>query len=188
MQILYRGSFSVMEQTLLDDKGKRILDCTCSFAKIWPKHATIRIDIRPETKPDIVMDAKQLDFPNNFFDELYCDPPHFFRKGQHPTEKQKRRLEGRTSPGFYERYGHWNNKEEWNEFVEKTNIEFSRVLKDDGKLFYKLTEANSTTNVSEFIDKMTNFILVEDNVQPSKSNRSNAKTHFLIFSIKGDLK
>ena len=60
-----------MTQTSLDTTGKIILDATCSYARIYPKFATIRIDIRPQTKPDIVMDAKDLKFIDNYFDEIY---------------------------------------------------------------------------------------------------------------------
>lgn len=171
----------MMEQTLLDSSGKRILDATCSYARKWPKHATIRIDIRPETNPDMVMDAKQLSFPNNHFDEIYCDPPHLFRNGPHKTEAQKRRLLGRKSPGFWERYGHWKSKEEWFAFVEKTNNEFYRVLKKDGVLNYKIAEGSSSVKIDDLVQKMTNFDLIKDDYLPSKSNLGKGVTHYLTF-------
>lgn len=173
-----------MIQTSLDDTGKKILDATCSYARVWPKHATVRIDIRPKTKPDIVMDATDLKFDDSYFDEIYSDPPHLFRKGEHKTEAQKRRLLGRKSPGFWERYGHWNDIGEWENFVKKTNIQFSRVLKPNGKFFCKLTESNSSINVNDFIEKMTNFELVNDNIQDSKSNLGKGKTHYLEMTNK----
>ncbi len=161
-----------------------ILDATCSFARIWPKHATIRIDIRPETNPDIVMDAKALEFPDNTFDEIYCDPPHLFRKGEHKTEAQTRRLSGRTSPGFWKRYGSWESKEQWDEFVERTNIEFSRVLKKDGILHYKLTDSSASVDLEDFIIKMDKFTKVAGIIQESGSNFSKkADTHFIIFRV-----
>lgn len=159
-----------------------ILDATCSYARVWPKHATIRIDIRPETKPDIVMDAKDLKFPDNYFDEIDADPPHLKRKGPHKTESQKRRLSGRTSPGFWQRYGSWESKEDWLYFVEKTNMEFYRVLKPNGILNYKITES-PIINLNEFLLKMTNFILIKDDCKESKSNFGNGVVHFLTFRL-----
>ena len=63
---LWKGSEEEMKQMSLDNTGKMILDATCSYARVWPKHATIRIDIRPQTKPDIVMDATELKFSDNY--------------------------------------------------------------------------------------------------------------------------
>lgn len=69
-----------MKQTTLTKNPPRILDATCSFFRVWPKHATIRIDIRPEVKPDIVGDIKKTNFPGHCFDEIYLDPPHMIRE------------------------------------------------------------------------------------------------------------
>lgn len=159
----------LIKQTSLSNNAPMILDATCSFRKNYPKFATIRIDIRPETNPDIVMDAKDLKFTDNYFDEIYCDPPHLKRKGEHKTESFKRRLTGRTSPGFWKRYGSWENKEQWLEFVEKTNIEFSRCLKPKGILNYKITDS-PIIKYEEFISKMTNFKILECKNVQSKSN------------------
>lgn len=177
-----------MTQTSLDTTGKIILDATCSYARIYPKFATIRIDIRPQTKPDIVMDAKDLKFIDNYFDEIYCDPPHLLRKGPHKTEAQKRRLLGRKSPGFWERYGYWESKDKWNDFIEKTNNEFYRVLKPNGLLYYKITES-PIIEYDDFITMMVNFKLINDLEQKSKSNLKWEKpksklVHFLTFMSK----
>ena len=181
LNIIDYNNNNMIQQTL-DSTGKTILDATCSYARVWPKHATIRIDIRPETKPDIVMDAKELKFDDKYFDEIYCDPPHLFRKGKHKTEAQKRRLSGRSSPGFWERYGSWESVDQWNEFVKRTNIEFNRVLKDDGVLHYKLAKSSASVDVDEFIKMMTNFERIGGLTHESLSNFSkNADTHFIIF-------
>lgn len=172
-----------MSQTLLDNMGKIILDATCSYARIWPKFATIRIDVRPETKPDIVMDARDLKFSDNYFDEIYCDPPHLMRKGPHRTEAQKRRLLGRRSPGFWERYSYWKNKDDWLDFTEKTNKEFHRVLKFNGFLNYKITESN-IIDLKEFVLKMSNFKLINDSVLKSRSNLGTGTVHFMRFERK----
>jgi len=170
-------------QTTLTQNAPMILDATCSFGKIYPKHATVRIDIRPECKPDIVMDARDLKFPDNYFDQIYCDPPHLIRKAPlHYRIKEVRRLSGRRSPDAFTRYGWWKTNEEWFDFIEKTNKEFHRCLKKDGLLYYKITEAGGCTKPSDLIERMTNFELVEDKTNPSKSNLpSKGITHWLTF-------
>lgn len=175
-------------QTSLTGEGPKILDSTCSFSKIWPKHATIRIDIRPETNPDIVMDAKDLKFPNDYFDEIYCDPPHLMAKEVPQRIKQFRRLSGRRSPDPWTRYGFWKTKEEWFEFIEKTNNEFYRCLKKDGKLFYKLTKAAQCTKYEDLIERMTNFTCIKiDEQKQVKSNFGKGKQVWLTFIPKSTL-
>lgn len=176
-----------MQQSTLTDNAPVILDATCSFAKIWPKHATVRIDIRPETHPDIVMDAKNLQFPDNHFDQIYCDPPHIIRDGDLTRIKQYRRLQGRRSPDLFTRYGVWKNVEEWFDFVAKTNNEFYRTLKPQGKLFYKITEAGGCTKPLDLIIRMTNFRMIEDKTNPVKSNLGRGKTHWITFISKKEI-
>lgn len=174
-------------QNTLTENAPMILDATCSFGKIWPKHASIRIDVRSECKPDMVMDAKDLKFPDNYFDEIYCDPPHLIRKGGASQRiKTYRRLSGRRTPDPFTRYGHWNNQEEWFEFAEKTNKEFYRCLKPKGLLYYKITEAGGCTKPSDLVQRMTNFELLEDRVVPSKSPLGKGKTHWMTFRTKKD--
>ena len=176
---------SIIPQSTLFE-GPKILDATCSFAKIWPKHATVRIDIRPECKPDIVMDATDLKFPENYFDEIYCDPPHWMRNSNDLTRiKIVRRLSGRKTPDSFTRYGFWKSEEEWFRFIEGTNKEFHRCLKPMGVLYYKITEAGRCGSPKDLIERMTNFTLIEDRTNPSKSNLpSKGTTHWLTFKSK----
>lgn len=163
-----------------------ILDATCSFKRIWPKHATIRIDIRPEVKPDIVMDAKDLKFVDNYFDEIYVDPPHWFRKGKmSPRIKQVRRLSGRRTPDAFTRYGWWPSQKEWFDFIDATNKEFYRCLKKSGRLYYKITEAKGCTKPLDLVERMTNFELIEDKISKTNSNfTSKGIVHWLTFKVK----
>lgn len=115
------GILSIPQTTLID--GPKILDATCSFSKIWPKHATVRIDIRAECKPDIVMDAKNLKFEDNYFDQIYCDPPHWIRNSNDLTRiKIVRRLSGRKTPDSFTRYGFWKSEEEWFHLSSQKNL------------------------------------------------------------------
>ena len=106
------------------------------------------------------------------------------RNGPHKTEAQKRRLLGRRSPGFWERYSYWNNKEDWLEFVDKTNQEFSRVLKSKGIIFYKITES-PIIDYDDFLKKMSNFKLINDECLDSKSNLGSGTVHFLTLERSG---
>lgn len=174
-----------MPQLSLTENGPLILDATCSFRKIWPKSATYRIDIRPETNPDIVMDARDLKFPNNYFDHIYCDPPHLMRRGKDLTRiKVYRRLSGRRSPDAFTRYGFWENEADWFDFIEKTNKEFHRCLKPSGILHYKITEGGGCTKPLDLVQRMSNFELVEDRITQSKSSLGKAKTHWMTFKRK----
>src|SRR2546426_10784868 len=123
-----------MSQTFLTENPPMILDATCSYTRKWPRYATIRIDIRPETKPDIEMDNANLQFPDGYFDLIYYDPPHVIRRGSDlkwmEWFKRYRRLhESRTSPGFFERYGSWESKEAFLQNIIGVNQEFYRCLK-----------------------------------------------------------
>lgn len=175
---------SLTRQTTLDEDAPLILDATCSFRKNWPKSATIRIDIRPETKPDIVMDATDLKFPNASFDAIYCDPPHFVIKKPSARIKQWRRMHGRISIDPFTAYGYWKTEAEWFAFIEGTNREFARCLKSNGILYYKITEGGGCTKPNDLIERMTNFVTVKDEVKASKTNFGKAKTHWLTMKPK----
>lgn len=180
----------MIKQGTLTEHAPIILDATCSYARIWPRYASIRIDIRPEVKPDTVMDAGDLKFPDHYFDTIYCDPPHLIRSSQtHESLRLLRLRSGRTSPGFFERYGLWVHKADWLNFVERTNKEFYRCLKPTGTLHYKLTESNSrnnaTVHLKHLLKGMTNFETVSDKQTPSRSNLKNkSMVHWLTMKPK----
>lgn len=179
---------TVISQKTLFDTGKKILDATCSYKRKWPRFATVRIDVRPETKPDIVMDAKDLKFPDNYFDEIYCDPPHIIRKSTDLTNVNlHRRLIGREL-SMLQRFWFWKNTDEWLDFVKKTNDEFYRCLKPKGLLYYKMTEAKGCVTIKSLIENMVAFKVVADKTRPSKTNFSKfnkvptSQAHFLTFA------
>lgn len=170
-------------QSTLTNKGPMILDATCSFSKIWPKTASIRIDIRPECNPDIVMDAKDLKFEDNYFDEIYCDPPHLIRKGDNLEGSiRNTKLSGRLkSSNMFVRFGYWHNHEEFYEFVDKTNNEFHRVLKPGGIVHYKMTDGTGCVRTSDLIERMNKFIVIKDEKTKSKSVLGKANARWLTF-------
>ena len=153
-------------QSALTENPPLVLDATCSWSKVWPKFATVRIDIRPEAHPDILMDARNLKFPNAFFDAIYCDPPHIIRKNGNVSAAARiaRLRRGHSDKNFFDRFGLWSSRAEWLDFLDKTDKEFARCLKPVGLLHYKVTdgEGNSGTKVSEVLERMVSFTVIND--------------------------
>lgn len=179
-----------MKQKTLTDNPPMILDATCSFSRIWPKHATIRMDIRPIVKPDIVGDIKKTDFPSSYFDEIYMDPPHMIRKDDmimpHDIMYIRRRLSGRRSPGDITRYGVFRSRDEWLNFVNQTNLEIFRILKPNGLLHTKWTFAIDKRYIKrEDLNGYTNFQIIEEKITKSKKPGSKNKVHWITFKPKG---
>lgn len=177
-----------LRQQTLTATAPMILDSTCSYARKWPKFATIRIDNRPETHPDIVMDNTNLQFPDAYFDAIYYDPPHVIRRGSNLKwlewfKKYRRQHESRTSPGFFERYGWFESKTSYLENISGVNREFFRCLKPTGSLFCKIgVEWGHKTRCityEEFHSRMTNFEVVKDRITLSKSNLGRNQVHWL---------
>ena len=163
-----------------------ILDATCSFRTKtrWPRFASIRIDIRAETRPDFVMDARTLKFPNAYFTEIYCDPPHLITKKVSPWLEQYRRLHGRIGKmTMFTHYGYWHSREEWLDFAEKSCREFYRCLKSNGLLHYKLTESKDMS--PQDILRLGLFIIIKHRITNSKSRMpSRCKVHWLTMKPK----
>ena len=161
-----------------------ILDATCSWkhdgrSKRWPEHATIRIDIRPEVRPDIVMDACSLKFPDHFFDAIYYDPPHLFRKSDNiESLKRAKKLSGRKVKNtMFVLYGYWHNRDEWLSFLDRSLKEALRCLKPDGIVYYKITESPGM-KIGDL--EGHGFNIVEKKTTNTKSKvGSKAKVHWL---------
>ena len=165
-----------------------ILDATCSYGKVWPKHASIRIDVRPECRPDFVMSATDLKFPDHFFDEIYCDPPHIFRKNPLPpiTRIRQRMKSGRLNQDFFRRWGFWKSRADWFAFLDSVNREFYRCLKPSGVLHFKMVDGKNSgvTKLSEMTERMTNFTTVKDEYRNSESHYGKTVIHWLTMRPK----
>ena len=177
-------------QTSLDNNGLIILDATCSYFHLWPRHATIRMDIRPEVKPDIVGDIRKTQFPNNHFDEIYVDPPHMIRTDNacmfpHDKLAVKRRLSGRTTPHSFDRYGVFKSINEWYEFLEAVNKELKRILKPNGKVHFKITHGKDKRIIKrDDMNRLTNFEVIKEKITKSKYPKSNNTVHWITFRRK----
>lgn len=153
---------------------KKILDVCCAgrmfwFDKVHPD--TLYVDIREEEdfqtgkgvdnrhraiKPDVVMDFRKLDLPDESFSLVVFDPPHL--------------MVGKKS--FYGQiYG--SLEKTWQEDLRAGFSECFRVLKQDGVLIFKWNES----------DILLREILALTPVQPLFGHRSGKamKTHWVTF-------
>jgi len=71
---VYPPSFLKRLGALIDFDGKEILHLFCGSSDF----GTVRIDINPEVKPDLVLDIvkNKLPFPDKKFDVVIADPPY----------------------------------------------------------------------------------------------------------------
>lgn len=174
-------------QTTLTKNSPRVLDATCSYFHLWPKHATIRMDIRPEVKPDIVGDIRKTDFPNSFFDEIYLDPPHMIRTDNgcmFPGDRLsiKRRLSGRRTPHSFDRYGVFKSINEWYEFLDSVNLELKRILKPNGIIHFKITSGKDRRVIKrKDMERLTNFEVIKEKTTKSKYPKSKNIVHWITF-------
>lgn len=104
----------------------RILDATAGYRSMWfnkQNPLTTYIDIRPEVKPDHVMDSRQTTFPDREFDLILFDPPHV------SYSKENKGI-------FAKKYGTFS-AQEIRITIKEAFIEFYRILKDNGFVIFK---------------------------------------------------
>ncbi len=165
-------------QTTLTEDVPMILDATCSYphsggrTQRFPTHATLRMDKRREVGPDIVADACFMPFRPHVFTKVVCDPPHLIRTSEvnfESLKKAQRRHPKYGRMSMFQRYGWWRSREEWLDFARRTNEEFYRILRPDGIVAYKISDAPRSTRLSELRDASTNFT-IEPTKPPTKSH------------------
>ena len=104
----------------------KILSACCGQRSYWfnkQQKDTTFIDIRPEVKPDVVMDCTKTVFEDKTFDLIEFDPPH---------ESHTKAAKG----VFVEKYGAFTAAEIRN-LVAAAFKEFHRILKDEGFVIFK---------------------------------------------------
>ena len=105
----------------------RVLDVTAGYRGIWfdkKDPVATFCDIRPEVKPDYVMDLREdcsSIFPPESFDLIVFDPPHTTWGPNSQVAK---------------RYGAYHAKE-IRDLIRRGSYEIHRLLKDDGFLIFK---------------------------------------------------
>jgi len=156
-------------------KDKFILDACCGARMFWnDKHQpnTIFIDNRREEKgyndyrknreiqPDILMDFRDLKFPNKKFKLIIMDPPHI--------------LSASDNFRMARDYGILN-KETWKEDIKKGFNECWRCLDDYGILLFKWNENSiKRKEILEVLGKNENLLL-------GNLMRSKIPTHWFVF-------
>lgn len=178
-----------------------ILDATCSAKRRWPAVADVRVDINPETHPDVVADDRHLPFKDGTFTEVYCDPPHLVKsyKNRSPlvSDETLTGLDPGTAKAVvgYRRFAMWPGMAAFHEYLDAVNGEFARVLGTDGRLHFKSTDGSrshgTTIRCRDVIDRLTNFTLIEDRVVESQGyfakwhkrhHGTVTLTHYLLFA------
>lgn len=126
---------------------KKILDVCCGSRMFWfdkKQTDTLFVDIRSEEhilcdgrkleiKPDVVMDFRNLDLPDNSFKLVVFDPPHLKKLGKNSWMAKKYGVLGET----------------WQDDLKKGFDECLRVLEQDGILIFKWNERD--IKISEII-------------------------------------
>lgn len=153
---------------------KEILDVCCAGRMFWFNKShpnALYVDIREEKdyqtgkgkdnrhraiKPDVVMDFRKLDLPDESFSLVVFDPPHL--------------MIGKKSY-FAQIYG--SLEKTWKDDLAKGFAECFRVLKPNGVLIFKWNES----------DILLREILALTPVQPLFGHRSGKaqKTHWVSF-------
>ena len=157
-------------------ENKFILDACCGPRMFWNNKKqpnTIFIDKRREEKgyndyhpnreinPDIIMDFKDLKFPDKSFKLVCMDPPHIISSSQNFRMARD--------------YGILN-KDTWKENIKKGFAECWRVLDDFGVLTFKWNENQVKRKEILEVLKDWNEYLLYGNLM-----RSKIPTHWFVF-------
>ncbi len=176
----------------------RILDATAGNRLIWMKKESPFIlwaDIEPqlERKPDIVMDCRKTNFPNNYFNVIIFDPPHgwgektgekFFscrneKEARIFVEKWKMKYRGVNYYGMDK----YQSKTQLLNYIHRSQLEFYRILKDEGILFMKWCELKIPYgNIKPFFSNWNEMIKLR--INDSSQSLGNTQTWWLMLMKK----
>ena len=133
----------------------------------------IFLDVLSSVKPDIIGDAKKLPFRSGVFSKIYCDPPHLIRNDKKYWSK------------WYIRFGNFKNRREWIIFLANIDIEFKRVLREDGLLWFKITDGRDR-RVTKLADLqiMRNFEEVCREKQQKRAGWSTNTPWHILYKIR----
>ena len=107
----------------------KILDATAADRAMWynkENPLTTFVDVRPEMKPNIVMDITKPYFQDKEFDLIIFDPPHI------PTGPENTGV-------FAKKYGRFSANQ-IRELIRDAFNEFYRILKDEGLVIFKFND------------------------------------------------
>jgi hypothetical protein len=158
-------------------KDKFILDACCGSRMFWfdkQQPNTIFCDIREydkgsltfrpnrELRPDMIMDFRKLDFPDNSFKLVVMDPPHLIGTGDPNNSKCN----------MIKTYG-CLNANTWRSDIKKGFDECWRVLEDYGILVFKWNDSSvKRKELLQVLGKQPLF---------GHPNGSKIPTHWFVF-------
>lgn len=164
---------------MIDLEEKYILDVTCGARSIWfqkEQENTIFTDIRKEPEgfdphrpktevcPDMVMDYRDLSFPDESFNLVVWDPPHF-------KDLCKKSW-------ICKRYGSLNS-ETWQTDLKRGYQQIMRVLKPTGVLIMKWSNTKEKSKRSISLKEMLKIL--PDRPLFGHTTGSNSQTNWICF-------
>ena len=97
-----------------------------------------------DTPPDMVLDCTDTKLEAGRFHTIFFDPPHSYghtkNTGVHQTPSRKTQKKKWGNTGSYYGFDCYKNKNELLEFIGLAQLEFQRILSDDGLLWFKWGE------------------------------------------------
>ena len=139
-----------------DKDNKNVLFCDIRNETYWTRQYK-----KVEVRPDIVMDAKKMNFPDNTFHLVILDPPHLINCGK-TSDMAK-------SYGVLEK--------EWHAGMKAIFDEAWRVLKPYGTLIFKW--ADKDVSLAELLYVLEREPLFGD--KKPAANKAGTNRFFLVF-------
>lgn len=139
-----------------DKDNKNVLFCDIRNETYWTRQYK-----KVEVRPDIVMDAKKMNFPDNSFHLVILDPPHLINCGK-TSDMAK-------SYGVLEK--------EWHADMKAIFDEAWRVLKPYGTLIFKW--ADKDVSLAELLYVLGREPLFGD--KKPAANKAGTNRFFLVF-------
>ena len=139
-----------------DKDNKNVLFCDIRNETYWTRQYK-----KVEVRPDMVMDARKLNFPDNTFHLVILDPPHLINCGK-TSDMAK-------SYGYLEKA--------WHEDMKRIFNEAWRVLRPHGTLIFKW--ADKDVSLAELL-----YVLERQPVFGDKkpaANKAGTNRFFLVF-------
>lgn len=159
-----------------------IVDLTCSTKRVWPEFASVRLDVDPEVRPDMVWDGRTIPFPDSSVDVLYYDPPHYigriFKKAEMSAwfaSVNRKKYPHQHFLNCVGRFSAWTSRALWVDALFNLNIEAKRVLRPTGTLNVKLCEVDENPKKSvqrKDADLLSNFTVAAEKQTTSKAGKN----------------
>lgn len=139
-----------------DKDNKNVLFCDIRNETYWTRQYK-----KVEVRPDMVMDARKLNFPDNTFHLVILDPPHLINCGK--------------TSDMAKSYGVL--KKEWHAGMKAIFNEAWRVLKPYGTLIFKW--ADKDVSLAELLYVLEREPLFGD--KKPAANKAGTNRFFLVF-------